>query len=245
MILETFTHKEIYTTLRKAYTILQDRSKSYLSNNYNKIFSLCKDNDYERVVQGTINNQRFSLGVCYKRIGKSVIYGANTLHTVFLCGYRKFVIKMYPYGPNVESVQYGIAYFTEHFLNRFCERLHLCPSDTPLLEKARLYDMNTDLKIHGSFDDNIISRFHEPSLNVPFLAKENRRISCECYKNGDIAIVEYYDKITVSRTYITKDMLFDSQLNDSSYIETVAKSLADQDKEGDRECIPEQFLKRN
>ena len=105
--------------------------------------------------------------------------------------------------------------------------------------------MNTDLKVHGSFDDNIISRFHEPSLNVPFLAKENRRISCECYKNGDIAIVEYYDKITVSRTYITKDMLFDSQLNDPSYIETVAKSLADQDKEGDRECIPEQFLKRN
>ena len=148
MILETFTHKEIYTTLRKAYTILQDRSKSYLSNNYNKIFSLCKDNDYERVVQGTINNQRFSLGVCYKRIGKSVIYGANTLHTVFLCGNRKFVIKMYPYGPNVESVQYGIAYFTEHFLNRFCERLYLCPSDTPLLEKARLYDMNTDLKVH-------------------------------------------------------------------------------------------------
>jgi hypothetical protein len=107
----------------------------------------------------------------------------------------------------------------------------------------RLYDMNTDLKVHSSFDDNIISRFNEPSLNVPFLAKENKRISCECYKNGDIAIVEYYDRITVSRTYIIKDMLFDSQLNDPSYIETAAKSLADQDKEGDREYIPEEFLK--
>ena len=165
------------------------------------------------------------------------------MHTVFMCGNRKFVIKMYPYGPDSEHIQYGLAYFTEHFLNRFCERIHLCTTETTLLEKARLFDRNTDLKVHGSFDDNIITRFKEPSLNYPFLSKENRRISCECFKNGDIAIVEHYDKTTVWRTYITKDMLFSSQLNDSTYKETVAKSIADQDKEGDNYCIPERYRK--
>lgn len=244
MILETFTHKEIHITLRKAYATLLDRAKSYLDNNYKKIHIQCKGCDVvERNVQGTINNQRYSLWTEYRKIGSRILYGASTLHTVFMYRNRKFVIKMYPYGPDIEHAKYGIAYLTEHFLNRFCERLCLCPAETNLLEKARLFDRNTDLKVHNSFDDNIISRFKEPSLHAIFLPKENRKISCECFKNGDIAIVEYYDKITVWRTYITKEMLFDSQLNDPSYIDTVAKSLADQNKKGDNYCIPECFRK--
>lgn len=238
MILETFTHQEIYTSLRKAYEILNDRAAAYLSHNFKKIHLLCKHGEYTRIFSGIIDNQRYTFKIVYGAIKNgNVAYGGNNLYTVFNYGNRKMLIKMYRYG-SPDTHQYGIAYFTEHFMNRFCERLQLCEANLPLLDKARLFDENTDLRVHGSFDDNIINRYKSPSLKAPFLSKENLRIECECFKNGDIAIVEHYDKVTVWRTYVTKEMLYDSQLNDPAYVCSVEKSFADRDTPADHEWIP-------
>lgn len=242
MILDTFTHHEMFTTLRAAYKTLTDRAAAYLSHNSKEIYFLCNNGKYERIISGVINRQRYTLGTEYQRISKGhIIFGCNTLYTVFYHGNSQMLVKMYPYGPE-DNPRYGIGYFTEHYMNRFCERLNLCDSNTPLLDKARLFDNNTDLRIHGSFEDNIINRFYEPSLEAPFLPKENRRTKCECLKNGDISIVEYYDNIAVYRTYITKDMLFKNQLNDTSYINCVKKSIADQDTLDDHNWIPKHLL---
>jgi hypothetical protein len=52
-----------------------------------------------------------------------------------------------------------------------------------------------------------------------FLGKDERLCECLFHNGGDISIVESYGPIRVWRTYITKEMLFESQKEDVYYQE--------------------------
>jgi hypothetical protein len=154
---------------------------------------------------------------------------------------RKLVIEAKSLENSGPTLTLIISVYTEHFLNRFCERLGLCDADELLLEKACLFYDSKDINVASSQEDEIIRRHGEPSLEVAFLPKENRKVECVCFKTGDIAVVEKYDTIPVWRTYITEEMLFGSQKNDASYIETVAESIEIQDTEEDKQWVPQNW----
>ena len=241
MILDTFTYKELYSTLLSVYREIADRAHGFAGPNLKKLRGLCKNGEYHRPFYATIKNQRYRLGVVYQQCPKGVFVGIRALHTVISNNNRKLVIEAKSLENSGPTLTLLISVYTEHFLNRFCERSQQCIDDLPLLEKACLFYDNKDINVASSREDEIIRRHGEPSLEVAFLPKENRNIECFCFKTGDIAIVEKYDTIPVWRTYITEDMLFASQKNDTSYIETVAESVEIQDTEADKQWVPQNW----
>jgi hypothetical protein len=238
MILDTFTYSELYSTMSQAYHLMLERNHSYLSHNFSKIRKLCKKGDYFRPFYAEIENQRYSMIACYRANKDDVYIGVRALRTIILNGNRKLVLEFRTKEAYGEHPSFILTVYTEHFLNRYCERSGINDTDMSLFDKAVLFYDNTDLRIAHSKEDELINRLKEPSLPVNFLPKTNIRKDCACFKNGDIAIVEMYDFIPVWRTYITKEMLYDRQTQDASYIEKVEKSIEIQDTEDDKEWVP-------
>ena len=71
----------------------------------------------------------------------------------------------------------------------------------------------------ASVDDSVIRRYSEPSLKMNFLINSERLCECVYLEGGDISIVESYGPVSVWRTFITKEMLFESQTEDFYYQE--------------------------
>ena len=79
-----------------------------------------------------------------------------------------------------------------------------------------ILESNTNI-VPASIDDSVIKRYGEPSLKMNFLSKEERFCECVYLDEGDIAIVESYGPVSVWRTFISKEMLFESQKEDDYY----------------------------
>ena len=133
------------------------RAESYMRHNLKKLNELSKNGDYAKTFYGEINHQRYSLGTLFRASKKGVHLGTRGLHTVVMNHNRKLVVEIMPQEKFAPYPTFLLTIYTEHFLNRYCERLKLCEANLTLLDKAILFYDNTDIKKGWSDDENIIS----------------------------------------------------------------------------------------
>ena len=80
-----------------------------------------------------------------------------------------------------------------------------------LIEKTMVILSEKQPLCVSTVDDDVIRRYGEPSLPFRFLQEGVKETECTYINDGDIAIVERYGLVPVWRTFIAKEMLFDSQ----------------------------------
>ena len=219
MITSTFSYEELLKTMQKAASLLQERCEGYAYHNQDTIFRRAKKQALTRVVSCEIEHQRYYQKFFIKCEGKRVGYQATSAVTVFLHENRKYVICYNPLTLHDQLIPSKIRIFTEHYLNRYFERNKLNPEGLELHEMVQAIFESSANIVPASIDDNVIKRYGEPALKMNFLSKEERFCECVYLDEGDISIVESYGPVSVWRTFISKDMLFESQKEDECYKE--------------------------
>ena len=219
MILSTFSYEQLLKTMQKAASLLQERCEGYAYHNQNVIFRKAKKKALTRVVSCEIDHQRYYQKFFLKCEGNRIGYQCTSVVTVLLHENRKYVVTYNPLTLHEPLISSKIRLFTEHYLNRYFERNGYDAQGKELHEMVQaILESNTNI-VPASVDDSVIRRYGEPSLKMNFLSKEERLCECVYLEGGDIAIVESYGPVSVWRTFITKEMLFESQTEDFYYRE--------------------------
>lgn len=217
MITSTFSYEQLLKTMQKAASTLLERCEGYVYHNEDIICRKAKKSALTRVVSCEIEHQRFYQKFFIKCEGKRIGYSYTSVVTVLLHENRKYVITFNPRTLHEPLIPSKIRIFTEHYLNRYFERNNLTSGGLELHEMVQvIFESSADI-VPASIDDNVIKRYGEPALKMNFLSKEERFCECVYLDGGDISIVESYGPISVWRTFISKDMLFESQKADEYY----------------------------
>ena len=219
MITSTFSYEELLKTMQRAASLLQERCEGYAYHNQDTIFRRAKKQALTRVVSCEIEHQRYYQKFFIKCEGKRVGYQSTSVVTILQHENRKYVITFNPLTLHEPMIPSKIRLFTEHYLNRYFERNQMSSDGLGLHEMVQaILESNTNI-VPASIDDSVIKRYGEPSLKMNFLSKEERFCECVYLDEGDIAIVESYGPVSVWRTFISKEMLFESQKEDEYYKE--------------------------
>lgn len=219
MITSTFSYEELLRTMQKAASLLQERCEGYAYHNQDSILRKAKKNVLTRVVSCEIEYQRYYQKFFIKCEGKRVGYQSTSVVTVLSHDNRKYVVTFNPLTLHEPLIPSKIRLFTEHYLNRYFERNQINSNGLGLHEMVQvILESNTNI-VPASIDDDVIKRHGEPALKMNFLSKEERFCECVYLDDGDIAIVESYGPVSVWRTFISKEMLFESQKEDDYYKE--------------------------
>lgn len=219
MILSTFSYEELLRTMQKAAGILKERCEGYVYHNQDAVTRKAKKEGFSRVFSCEIDHQRYFQKFFAKFVGKNTNNSATSVITVLQHENRKYVITYNPLTLHVSFIESKIRVFTEHYLNRYFERNGLDPHGKELHEMVQvILESNTNI-VPASVDDSVIRRYGEPSLKMNFLSNSERLCECVYLEGGDISIVESYGPVSVWRTFITKEMLFESQTEDFYYQE--------------------------
>lgn len=219
MITSTFSYEELLKTMQKAASLLQERCEGYAYHNQDIIFRRAKKSVLTRVVSCEIEHQRYYQKFFIKCEGKRVGYQSTSVVTVLQHENRKYVVTFNPLTLHEPMIPSKIRLFSEHYLNRYFERNQMSSDGLGLHEMVQaILESNANV-VPASIDDNVIKRYGEPSLKMNFLSKEERFCECVYLDEGDIAIVESYGPVSVWRTFISKEMLFESQKEDDYYKE--------------------------
>lgn len=219
MITSTFSYEELLKTMQKAASLLEERFQGYAYHNQDTIFRKAKKNVLTRVVSCEIGHQRYYQKFFIKCQGIRVGYQSTSVVTILQHENRKYVITFNPLTLHEPMIPSKIRLFSEHYLNRYFERNQMSSDGLGLHEMVQvILESNTNV-VPASIDDNVIKRYGEPSLKMNFLSREERFCECVYLDEGDIAIVESYGPVSVWRTFISKEMLFESQKEDEYYKE--------------------------
>ena len=219
MITSTFSYEELLKTMQRAASLLQERCEGYAYHNQDTIFRRAKKQALTRVVSCEIEHQRYYQKFFIKCEGKRVGYQSTSVVTILQHENRKYVITFNPLTLHEPMIPSKIRLFSEHYLNRYFERNQMSSDGLGLHEMVQaILESNTNI-VPASIDDSVIKRYGEPSLKMNFLSKEERFCECVYLDEGDIAIVESYGPVSVWRTFISKEMLFESQKEDEYYKE--------------------------
>ena len=217
MITSTFSYEELLKTMQRAASLLQERCEGYAYHNQDTIFRRAKKQALTRVVSCEIEHQRYYQKFFIKCEGKRVGYQSTSVVTILQHENRKYVITFNPLTLHEPMIPSKIRLFSEHYLNRYFERNQMSSDGLGLHEMVQaILESNTNI-VPASIDDSVIKRYGEPSLKMNFLSKEERFCECVYLDEGDIAIVESYGPVSVWRTFISKEMLFESQKEDEYY----------------------------
>ena len=217
MITSTFSYEQLLKTMQKAASTMLERCEGYVYHNEDIICRKAKKSALTRVVSCEIEHQRFYQKFFIKCEGKRLGYSYTSVVTVLLHDNKKYVITFNPLTLHEPLLPSKIRIFTEHYLNRYFERNNLNSCGLGLHEMVQvIFESNTNI-VPSSIDDNVINRHGEPALKMNFLSKEERFCECVYHEAGDISIVEAYGPISVWRTFISKDMLHESQKSDECY----------------------------
>ena len=218
MILPTFTREEVINELKHANTILYDRAQNYFFYNEKIIKSkILKTGVFHRVFHCEYNNQQYHEKFDFFLKGNGIYINQGSVITVLQDDKGRFVLLHHPFRTMPEDKyirgSLELRIFTGHFVERYFERQGINGKGETLIEKVLFILDNMQSLVPSTYDDEIIRRHGEPSLTYTFLQEGEKDYECSYIGDGDIAIVERYGVVPVWRTYITKEMLFKSQLD--------------------------------
>jgi hypothetical protein len=218
MILPTFTRDEVIKELKQVNAILDERARSYFYYNEKIIKSqLRRTGKYERVFHCEYHGQEYYERFEFNLDGNSIFIGAGSVMTLFNDTKGRFVLLHLPFKSLPED-QYirgslELRIFSGHFVERFFERLGINGNGKTLIDKTMVVVDKLQSIVPSTYEDEVIRRHGEPTLTYKFLQEGDKDYECSYFGDGDIAIVERYGVVPVWRTYITKEMLFKSQVD--------------------------------
>ena len=216
MILGTFTRAEILKTFHKIADVFEERARGFCYYNQKSILKKLKGSgEYTKVFSCEIEGQRYYETFHFLPSKDGIDGNRQSIVTVFKDAKGTFVLAHNPNPSPVDDVYYKssmeLKLFSSHYVDRFYERTGKDVSGISLEEKVLLLlSENQPLSV-ATVDDSVIRRYGEPSLPYTFLQDGKKETECVYINDGDIAIVERYGPVPVWRTFIPKDMLFDSQ----------------------------------
>lgn len=217
MILDTFTKEELLSTLIKVIPIFKQRAKSYLTYNAKELAKKLKSGIYKKCITGVVDGQRYYYNVIYFGDKKNVDVANGYLQTVVQVGKRNLVIEFSEFeDPNSIDGSY-IKILTEHFLTRFCERMGLSMENMSAIEKAHAFANMESGYYSSTVLGDFVKKYEKTRLEARFLETTPFKTWYASSSRGDIAIVEQYGTIPVWRTFISREMLFENQVNDPTY----------------------------
>ena len=217
MILDTFTKEELLSTLIKVIPIFKQRAKSYLTYNAKELAKKLKSGIYKKCITGVVDGQRYYYNVIYFGDKKNVDVANGYLQTVVQVGKRNLVIEFSEFeDPNYTDGSY-IKILTEHFLTRFCERMGLSMENMSAIEKAHAFANMESGYYSSTVLGDFVKKYEKTRLEARFLETTPFKTWYASSSRGDIAIVEQYGTIPVWRTFISREMLFENQVNDPTY----------------------------
>lgn len=217
MILDTFTKEELLSTLIKVIPIFKQRAKSYLTYNAKELAKKLKSGIYKKCITGVVDGQRYYYNVIYFGDKKNVDVANGYLQTVVQVGKRNLVIEFSEFeDPNSTDGSY-IKILTEHFLTRFCERMGLSMENMSAIEKAHAFANMESGYYSSTVLGDFVKKYEKTRLEARFLETTPFKTWYASSSRGDIAIVEQYGTIPVWRTFISREMLFENQVNDPTY----------------------------
>lgn len=217
MILETFTKEELLSTLKEVVPIFQQRAKNYLAHNTKELAKKVKSGIYKKCITGVINGQRYYYNVLYFGKKEQIDVANGWLQTIVQVGKRNLVIEFSEHQDSNSTDGSYIKILTEHFLTRFCERMGLNMENKSPIEKAQAFADLESGDYSSSALGDFIKKYEKTKLEARFLETTNFKTWYASSSRGDIAIVEQYGSIPVWRTFISKEMLFEDQVNDPTY----------------------------
>lgn len=218
MILESFSREDLLKTFHRIASVLEDRAHGYYSHNEKSIVNRLRvSGEYKRVFSCEVDKQRyyevFNFGLARK---DEVGINRMSILTVFNDVKGQFVIIHNPnpcYSDDMYiSSSWELRLFTAHFVERFYERTGRDGTGCSLIDKTIFILSKMQNLCASTVDDTVIRRYGEPALRFRFLQEGVKETECAYINDGDVAIVERYGLVPVWRTYISKEMLFDSQI---------------------------------
>lgn len=216
MILGTFTRAELLKTFHKIADVFEERAHGFCNYNQKAILKRLKGSgEYTKVFSCEIDGQRYYETFHFFSSKEGIDGKRLSIVTVFKDAKGTFVLAHNPNPSPVDDVYYKssmeLKLFSSHYIDRFFERTGKDVFGRSLEEKVMLIlSENQPLSV-ATVDDSVIRRYGEPSLPYTFLREGKKEIECVYINDGDIAIVERYGLVPVWRTFIPKEMLFESQ----------------------------------
>lgn len=217
MILDTFTKEELIYTLTKVVSIFEQRAANFMSYNAQDIVKRARKGQYYKTFSGVVDRQRFYYNVVYTLENDYIKMGRGPLFTVVPNGRRNLIVEFHSFeDPKSRDGSY-LRIYTEHFLTRFCERMGLPVESMSVVEKANAFGGNNPLNYSATQLGDFLTKYTRSRLNANFLDKEDFNIWFASSPKGDVAVIEAYGSIPVWRTFISEEMLRQSQTDDPCY----------------------------
>ena len=216
MILGSFTRDDILKAFRNVASVLEERAHGYYYHNEKAVLKkLRASGEFRRVFSCEIDRQRY-FEVFFFSLSNGIIEtGRLSILTEFKDEKGVFVMMHHPgqcYSDDLYiKSSWELRIFSSHYIERFFERTGMNGTGLSLIEKTMAILSEKQPLCASTVDDNVIRRYGEPSLPYKFLQEGAKETECTYLNDGDIAIVERYGLVPVWRTYIAKEMLFDSQ----------------------------------
>ena len=188
-----------------------------MTYNAKELAKKLKSGIYKKCITGVVDGQRYYYNVIYFGDKKNVDVANGYLQTVVQVGKRNLVIEFSEFeDPNSTDGSY-IKILTEHFLTRFCERMGLSMENMSAIEKAHAFANMESGYYSSTVLGDFVKKYEKTRLEARFLETTPFKTWYASSSRGDIAIVEQYGTIPVWRTFISREMLFENQVNDPTY----------------------------
>lgn len=216
MILGTFSRDDILKTFRHVASVLEERAHGYYYHNEKAVLKkLRSSGEFRRVFSCEIDRQRYFEAITFYLSNGVIDSGRQSILTEFKDDKGSFVLMHHPdpcYSDDVYiKSSWELRIFSSHYVERFFERTGMNGTGLSLIEKTMVILSEKQPLCVSTVDDDVIRRYGEPSLPFRFLQEGVKETECTYINDGDIAIVERYGLVPVWRTFIAKEMLFDSQ----------------------------------
>ena len=216
MVLSTFTRGEVIEKLKQAAELFDERSRSYCYHNQKAIVSRLKKNKREsKLFSCELDGQRYYQKHTFWIENGYIAGNHSSVVTILNDPKGVFVLIHSPLFRQASDyfmkTSLELRIFSGHFVSRFFERTGRDATNMTLVDKTIIILEQMQSFIPSTVEDEVIRRHGEPSLPFTFLQEGKKEIECSYINDGDIAIVERYGPVPVWRTYVVKEMLFDSQ----------------------------------
>lgn len=243
MILDTFTKDELLSTLKGVIPIFKERAQNFMAHNARDIAKKAKYGAFYKTISGVIDGQRYYYNVVYVKNKDYLEMGNGPLITVVSNGKRNLVVELHDWeDPNSTDGTY-LKVFTEHFLTRFCDRMGFDVEKMSLIDKTNAFGANEEGHYSSTVLGDFMRKYDKTKLNAKFLDTTIFKTWYAASRRGDIAIVEQYGSVPVWRTFISKEMLFEDQVNDPNY--RMIKEMSEKQVKNPEEYIPDFLFEAN
>ncbi len=216
MILTTFTRGEVIEKLHQAADLFEERSRNYCYQNQKvMVVRLKKKKEEVKFFSCELDGQRYYQKYTYCLSSGYIMSNSSSVVTVLSDSKGVFVLLHSPLFSRANDyymkTSLELRVFSGHFVNRFFERTGRSSINMTLVDKTMVILEQMQSMVPSTVDDEVIRRHGEPSLPFVFLQEGKKEVECSYLNDGDIAIVERYGPVPVWRTYVAKEMLFNSQ----------------------------------